>query len=295
MVNDTKVREEKTNAYHETKSHSTKMFSYNVYPCTIPQDFYFVSTHWQDSAEVIYIKYGEGIVQVDCESYHAKAGDVFFVMPGHIHGIRHKNRQRMEYENIFFDLSFIGSTFFDVCDQKYWQPLINEKIILPTAITVEHPLNQRIRTFLDASDELCSNRRQGYELGVKGNLLMIFSALFEFSENSTEHQNPNIDKIKQVLQEIENHYDKKMTVEDAALACNYSSSHFMRWFKEMTGTSYTEYLIEYRLGKAAQELKITNDTVLEIAQRTGFENIANFNRLFKKRFGVTPTFFRKQS
>ena len=65
--------------------------------------------------------------------------------------------------------------------------------------------------------------------------------------------------------------------------------------KEMTGTSYTEYLIEYRLGKAAQELKITNDTVLEIAQRTGFENIANFNRLFKKRFGITPSLFRKQN
>ena len=88
---------------------------------------------------------------------------------------------------------------------------------------------------------------------------------------------------------------QKMTVEDAALACNYSSSHFMRWFKEMTGTSYIEYLIEYRLGKAAQELKITNDTVLEIAQRTGFENIANFNRLFKKRFGITPSLFRKQN
>ena len=68
----------------------------------------------------------------------------------------------------------------------------------------------------------------------------------------------------------------------------------MRWFKEMTGTSFTEYLIEYRLGKAAHELKLTNDTILEIAQRTGFDNISNFNRLFKKRLGVTPSHFRNE-
>lgn len=55
-----------------------------------------------------------------------------------------------------------------------------------------------------------------------------------------------------------------------------------------------EYLMEYRLGKAAQELRVTNDTILEIAQRTGFDNISNFNRLFKKRLGVTPSQFRKE-
>ena len=55
-----------------------------------------------------------------------------------------------------------------------------------------------------------------------------------------------------------------------------------------------EYLIEYRLGKAAQELKLTNDTILEISGRTGFDNISNFNRLFKKRLGVTPSEFRRK-
>ena len=64
------------------------MFAYNVYPCTIPQDFFFVPMHWQDSVELIYIKRGEGIVQVDFETYDAKAGDVFVILPGHIHGLR---------------------------------------------------------------------------------------------------------------------------------------------------------------------------------------------------------------
>ena len=291
-MSDTNQLKKETNAYHETKHHSDKMFAYNVYPCTIPQDFFFVSMHWQDSVELIYIKQGEGYVQADLDTYHAKAGDIFLILPGHIHGIRHKDQKRMEYENIIFDLSFLGSTFFDLCTQKYWQPLMNEKLSFPVHISTEHPLNKKIRFFLDTSDDLCSQKNKGYELGIKGNLLNIFSFLFEIADTPKLSDYSNMEKIKLVLSEIENNYDKKITVEQMADTCNYSASHFMRWFKEMTGTSFMEYLIEYRLGKASQELKLTNDTILEIAGRTGFDNISNFNRLFKKRLGVTPSFFR---
>ncbi|MBO5159823.1 MAG: AraC family transcriptional regulator [Lachnospiraceae bacterium] len=283
------------NAYHETKRHSNMMFAYNVYPCTIPQDFFFVPMHWQDSVELIYIKRGEGIVQVDFETYNAKAGDVFVILPGHIHGLKHKNRMRMEYENIIFDMSFLGGTQFDLCNQKYWQPLTNEKVTIPTCIDTEHPLNSQVRAYLDTSDSLCSKKSQGYELAVRGNLLIIFSMLFQMAETKeTSFMNSSTEKFKIVLARIEDGYDKKLTVEGMADECGYSASHFMRWFKEMTGTSFMEYLIEFRIGKAAQELKVTNDTILEIAQRTGFDNISNFNRLFKKRLGVTPSQFRKE-
>lgn len=293
-MNDTNLLKKETRAYHETKHHSDKMFAYNVYPCTIPQDFFFVSMHWQDSVELIYIKQGEGIVQIDFDTYEAKAGDVFLILPGHIHGIRHKDLKRMEYENIIFDLNFLGSSLLDLCSQKYWQPLISEKFALPTYLSTEHPLNQSIRFYLDASDHLCSTQPKGYELGVRGNMMLVFSLLFPMAETRKAYENPNMEKIKMVLSKLEDSYDQKLTVEGMAADCSYSPSHFMRWFKEMTGSSFTEYLIEYRLGKAAQELKITNDTILEIAQRTGFDNISNFNRLFKKRLGVTPTAFRKE-
>lgn len=67
----------------------------------------------------------------------------------------------------------------------------------------------------------------------------------------------------------------------------------MRWFKEVTGRSFAGYLIEYRLERAAYALRNSEDTVLEIAERTGFGNLSNFNRLFRKRFEMTPSRFRK--
>lgn len=284
-------------AYHETKRHSDTMFAFNVYPCTIPTDFPFVPLHWQDSMEIIYIKQGSGIVQVDFETYHANAGDIFLVMPGHLHSLRNIPQNHMEYENIIFDMNFLGSDNVDLCSQKYLQPILNEKIKLPPYIGKNNPLYPSISACLDASDHLCSLHREGYELGVKGHFLILFSMLIQLateSDGPKRHMlHQNTEKLKTVISYIEENYNTKITVTDAAAKCGYSVSHFMRWFKERTGTAFTAYLIDYRLCRAAQALQNSDDSILEIAAQTGFDNLSNFNRLFKKRFEMTPNQFRR--
>ena len=66
----------------------------------------------------------------------------------------------------------------------------------------------------------------------------------------------------------------------------------MRWFKQMTGTSFLTYLNERRLAAAAEKLRETDDKILIIAENAGFANLSNFNRQFKKRYGVTPRGYR---
>lgn len=282
-------------AYRETKQHSDTMFAFNVYPCTIPLDFSFVPVHWQDDAEIIYIKKGNGRVQVDSDTFEAQAGDIFLVMPGHLHGIRRSPGKSMEYENIIFNLEFLGSGVVDVCSQKFWQPLQSEKILLPSHIGEGHELYPALKGYLDATDHLCDLRPEGYELGVKGNLLMVFSHLLSGAQinEAFHYESRNMQKIRLVLQHIAEHYEDKLTVEDMADICGYSASHFMRWFKEMTGSGFNGYLIEYRLDRAAQELRSTTHTVLEVAENNGFDNLSNFNRLFKKKFEMTPSRFRE--
>lgn len=282
-------------AYHETKKHTDTMFAYNVYPCTIPLDFSFVPMHWQDSAELIYVKHGTGRIQVDLNTFVAKTGDLFFIMPGHIHGIRCIPGNSMIYENIIFDLDFLGSSQIDLCSQKYLQPLINEKICLPVHISFEHPLHSRLCSCLDSSDRLCDIRPEGYELAVKGNLMIFFSLLFSYASNNVSDHLKDMQKLKITLTYLEEHYSEKLTIEKMADHCGYSASHFMRWFKEKTGMGFNSYLIEYRLNKAAIELRSENLTILAIAEKNGFDNLSNFNRLFRKKFGMTPSQFRSGS
>lgn len=291
-----KISESYHNAYHETKRHADIMFAYNVYPCTIPQDFSFVPLHWQDSFEIIYVKRGMGRVQVNLDMFQAEAGDIFIVPPGHLHGLRGLEDYRMEYENIIFDMDFLRGAVLDNCSQKYLQPMLEGKLYFPVWIGNSHEMYGILSNYLDAADILMGQRGQGYELGVKGYLLLFFSGLFQIAMPKVEelHDNRRMEKIKMVLSYMEDHYNQKITVEEMAEECGYSASHFMRWFKEMTGTKFGSYLIELRLEKAARTLRTTEETVLEVAGKTGFNNLSNFNRLFKKKYGITPSEFRKK-
>lgn len=285
-------------AYHETKQHCDAMFAFNVYPCTIPTDFSFVPLHWHDSMEIIYVKCGRGIVQVDFTTYTAEAGDIFLVQPGHLHGLRSILKEHMEYENIIFDMSFLGSSYVDMCSQKYLLPIINGKIQLPHHIGKNSELYTSAAACLDACDRLCSIHTNGYELGVKGHLMVFFSLIIQLACHKEESSinlavHKNLQKLKTVISRIDLDYDKKLTINDIADECGYSASHFMRWFKDVTGSGFTNYLIEYRLNKAALALKDSDDTILYIAEKNGFDNLSNFNRLFKKKFEMTPSQFRQ--
>lgn len=62
----------------------------------------------------------------------------------------------------------------------------------------------------------------------------------------------------------------------------------MKFFRQHMGCSFVDYLNDYRLAMAAGFLASTGDTVTEIAQRCGFDNISYFNRMFKRKYGPAP-------
>ena len=84
-----------------------------------------------------------------------------------------------------------------------------------------------------------------------------------------------------------------MTVKEIADRVEFSESHFMRYFKDNMGTSFVDYLREYRLTMAARLLVASDATILSIAEEVGFDNLSYFNRAFKKHYGVTPSQYRR--
>ena len=92
----------------ETKQHGAVRFPFNLYPCTIPGDFPQVALHWQESMELVFVKRGAGLVQAGAASCPAYQGDIFIFTPGTLHALRQAEGQRMEYENIIFELGASG-------------------------------------------------------------------------------------------------------------------------------------------------------------------------------------------
>lgn len=285
-----------TEAFHETKQHGSTLFPFNIYPCTIPKDFPTVALHWQQSMELIYIKKGRGLVQVSLTMTEAKKGDIFIVSPGTLHAMRGLPGCSMEYENIIFDLSFLGSGTADICAQEYLVPLMAGQLSLPTLLSPENPAYEEAASCLKKVESLCTDCVPGYELGVKAAMLgFLFLLLRNFSDGLPQESTKGIGRLEKILHRIESDYSQPLSVAQAAAECGCSPSHFMRWFKQKTGSSFTSYLNERRLAAAAELLCQKDDTILTIAEQVGFENLSNFNRQFKARYGLTPKQYRKNS
>lgn len=282
--------------YHETKSHTSADFPYNTYLCSIPLDFSSVPTHWHEEMELIVIKKGSGKVTVDLVSTPVTAGDIVFVLPGQLHAIEQLGRHSMEYENIIFKPTLLKTGSPDLCYRDFLQPFFSGIVAFSYYISPDHPDYAKLNLCIEQIDQFCSQRPEGYQLAVKGLLYQMFFHLI--SQHPQRQLNPKgkkfLDKIKIVLSYIQENYARPITVKEIAEICFYSESHFMKFFKDCMGVSFTRYLNDYRLQIAAQLLKETEDNILEIAIATGFENLSYFNRAFKKKYGLTPGGYRNQ-
>ena len=138
----------------------------------------------------------------------------------------------------------------------------------------------------------------GYRLtiaAVKGHLFHFFYLLFS-SQGSpvTFNRSKSLDKVKQIVSYIESHYTEPITVQSAADYMGFSESHFMKFFKQHLHTTFTSYLNGYRLTIAARLLLTEDDSILSISERTGFNNLSYFNRLFKKEYQMSPREYRNR-
>ena len=282
-----------TAALQENKRHGDRWFPFDIYPCTIPKDFPQVALHWQNSMELIFVKKGSGLVQVGLEPVTARAGDIFVLAPGMLHGLGQLPGETMEYENIIFEVELLGESS-DLCYRRYLLPLQSGRLSLPSRLTPGRPCYDGALGCLRQLEDVNRDRVLGYELQVKGLLLSLLSLLVAQSDTLPPSENADTRRLKTILQYVTTHYAETLSVAEAAGVCQCSPSHFMRWFRQMTGQSFTEYLNACRLNAAAEALRSTDDTVLAVAERTGFKNLSYFNRAFKARFGLTPREYRKR-
>ena len=99
-------------------------------------------------------------------------------------------------------------------------------------------------------------------------------------------------RVLKVKHFIEEHFREELRLSKLSSMVGMTDSAFSRFFKQRTGKNLGEYIVDIRLGHASRMLVDTTHTVAEICYETGFNTICNFNRLFKKRKGCSPTEFR---
>ena len=114
--------------------------------------------------------------------------------------------------------------------------------------------------------------------------------LLEKYPETNHNVKPIIENIKKY---VESNLEYDLSISDVASLYFYSEVYLGRLFKESVGKSFKEYVNSMRI-KRAKELLLSEMSVIEIAERVGYNNVTYFNRVFKSETGVTPLEYRKR-
>jgi AraC-like DNA-binding protein len=127
-----------------------------------------------------------------------------------------------------------------------------------------------------------------HDLSISRNMRTLSHASF-----ITEQITSNSRRIEKAFQYMNNNYDRPVTLNEVARLVNMTEVSFSRFIKKRTGNTFIDTLNEIRLGHASKKLIDTTHSISEISYHCGFNNISNFNRIFKKKKGCTPKEFRE--
>ena len=127
-----------------------------------------------------------------------------------------------------------------------------------------------------------------HDLSISRNMHTLSDATFSNVEITHSSR-----RVERAIEYMNLNFQKSITLSEVAKLSNMTEVAFSRFFKNRTGITFMDSLLEMRLGHASRLLIDTSQSVAEVAYNCGFNNISNFNRLFKKKKGCTPKAFRE--
>ena len=258
-------------------------------------------SHWHDEMEFIYIIDGNSEVHIDFKTFTVSSGDFIVIPKGSIHYMAILMDSKISYIALVFSLSLIEGTTLDYSQISFINPIIESKLLFKNIITnKDNGYTSILNSFRQLIDSF-NSRNYGYQLSIKSSLFNIFYTLF--NENhiqiniEKEHYNDliKVEKLKEVIKYIQTNYKNPISIKELADIAQYSEYHFLRFFKNETSKTCTQYINNFRIQKAALLLSNTSLSITEIAYEVGFGDVSYFIKTFKKYMCTSPNKFRKSA
>lgn len=254
--------------------------------------------HHHSELEISSILSGSGVYHCSGVDYAFEQGDVFMHCGNDKHHFRQIDPGRaLSLVVIQFDPRFIWTPGGDWFDSKYL------RIFMSDSATNRHISRgdlaaARISALLQESFQECSAQDPAYDLLVKAKLLAILANLARHFHDELEGEkffiNPrHLEYIKRSMDYILSHLGDPLTLDTLAQEARMSRSYYCTIFKRLNGVSVWSYITAQRIDKAQRLLEDLSVSVTEVSQACGFNNIANFNRAFKKVAGLAPRDYRR--
>lgn len=260
---------------------------------------FYDKLHHHPELQLIYIMEGTGDLFVGDSITPFEDGDLFLIGSNQSHLFKSDPQYREEdfdgssrSISIFFNKSSLGEGFFDITETTTIRNLIDR--------------SDRCLRFQKNTARYFGARMKGL-LNTTGfdRFLEILSILNELAQAkkyeylaSVSNSQPPTDKeserINDVINYILSHYKEDIELQTIADVANYSKAAFCRFFKQRTRKTFSEFLNEVRIAQACKLLRNRDLNISQVCYESGYNNVSNFNRQFKKITGTTPKSYLKK-
>ncbi len=291
---------------HEIMNHTNEDYPVGVYYVE-PAKMYmnYVRWHWHEEFEIDLVKDGTAEYTIGDEKVTVYEGQAIFINRNVLHSIHSVNNDNCIILSLLFHPHFLFSKEDSSLFTGYIKAVEEDPELKYMIFDKKDIRNRSVLSYL--SDILDANFSQefGYELVTKSSLCQIWLVLTKKIKHRAEPVtkkeralSPDEIRIKDAITYIEQHYFESITLDDIAASIHVSKSECCRCFKRAVSLTPFEYLMRYRILRAADKI-LQNDremsSISELAASVGFNNTSYFNKLFKKYFNCTPTEYRKLS
>lgn len=194
-------------------------------------------------------------------------------------------------------LNHLVNHLFDYLRQNnIYKKTFLQDICLNMISRIQIKLNERGFAFKDIfdSNEIVWEKLMKFEtiLDIRQWIKNVMRSIIEYMISSLSKDDNSA--VSYILNEVEDHYMEVMTLRSLADKVNYSPNYLGYLFRQETGKSFNEYLIEYRMKVAVELLKDSKFKIYEVADKVSYKNMNAFNNQFKKYYKMTPKTYRNQ-
>ncbi|MFD2248401.1 AraC family transcriptional regulator [Pontibacter ruber] len=263
--------------------------------------FFYNYFHRHKETQVTLILKGEGTLIVGNYTQPFKAGDIYVIGANQPHIFKSDPAYFKELQDdsahaihIFFDQSRILNSFIDIPEME---PI--QKFLDSTCSGLQLPPEH--------FDKVCRSIKKISEADKLKRLLYFLKLLQHLSNNVRDWKSlstglPNLSftesegiRMNDVYQYTISHYAENITLEKIASVAHITPHAFCKYFKKHTNKTYNTFLNEVRINEACKKIMSGNfDCIASIAYSTGFNSAINFNKVFKKIMGLSPSEYIKE-
>ena len=275
--------------YNEYKIEKYQHPSFPIYASRQSGRETLVYNHYHSSVEMMKVLEGKINLQIGTNYYECNKGDIVFILPSMLHGVSSLTEDAM-IQGVVFETSLVNIPVlqFDFSEMFHRnqriQYIINEKD------DIYEELCFNIDKILDVYGTFNANAR----IQIVSRLLLCMGLLIQKFSLEISIHDKNYRKLLPILQYIDKHYTEKIQIAELSKIIHVCDDRMIRLFKEVTGETPVEYILNLRVEHALKLLMEDNLSIAEIAEKTGFGSATYMTRVFKQKLGITPGKYKQK-